>query len=75
MELDRRHGFLIQWLIGMGDMVVLNLMFFLVYRELGTFYTKAIDNNLREVLLLLNFCYFFSLFCANSASSFHCLFG
>lgn len=62
MELDRRHGFLIQWLIGMGDMVVLNLMFFLVYRELGTFYTKAIDNNLREVLLLLNFCYFFSLY-------------
>lgn len=62
MELDRRHGFLIQWLIGMGDMVVLNLMFFLVYWELGTFYTKAIDNNLREVLLLLNFCYFFSLY-------------
>ena len=60
MELDRRHGYLIQWLIGIGDMVVLNLMFLLVYHELDSFYTKAIDNNLREVLLLLNFCYFFS---------------
>lgn len=62
MELDRRHGYLIQWLIGIGDMVVLNLMFILVYHELDSFYTKAIDNNLREVLLLLNFCYFFSLY-------------
>lgn len=62
MELDRRHGYLIQWLIGIGDMVVLNLMFLLVYHELDSFYTKARDNNLREVLLLLNFCYFFSLY-------------
>lgn len=62
MELDRRHGYLIQWLIGIGDMVVLNLIFLLVYHELDSFYTKAIDNNLREVLLLLNFCYFFSLY-------------
>lgn len=62
MELDRRHGYLIQWLIGIGDMVVLNLMFLLVYHELDSFNTKAIDNNLREVLLLLNFCYFFSLY-------------
>lgn len=62
MELDRRHGYLIQWLIGIGDMVVLNLMFLLVYHELDSFYTKAIDNNLRKVLLLLNFCYFFSLY-------------
>ena len=62
MELDRRHGYLIQWLIGIGDMVVLNLMFLLVYHELDSFYTKATDNNLREVLLLLNFCYFFSLY-------------
>lgn len=62
MKLDRRHGYLIQWLIGIGDMVVLNLMFLLVYHELDSFYTKAIDNNLREVLLLLNFCYFFSLY-------------
>lgn len=62
MELDRRHGYLIQWLIGIGDMVVLNLMFLLVYHELDSFYTRAIDYNLREVLLLLNFCYFFSLY-------------
>ena len=62
MEFDKKHGYLIQWLIGIGDLVVLNLMFILVYSLLGPLYTRAISNNLREVLLLLNFCYFFSLY-------------
>ena len=62
MEFDKKHGYLIQWLIGIGDLVVLNLMFIVVYSLLGPLYTRAISNNLREVLLLLNFCYFFSLY-------------
>lgn len=62
MEFDKKHGYLIQWLIGIGDLLVLNLMFILVYSLLGPLYTRAISNNLREVLLLLNFCYFFSLY-------------
>lgn len=62
MELNKKHGYLIQWLIGVGDLIVLNLLFFFVYYELGRHYTGAISHNLREVLLLLNFCYFFSLY-------------
>ena len=46
----------------MGDLVVLNLLFFVVYHYLGRFYTFAITENLREVVLLLNFCYFFSVY-------------
>jgi putative colanic acid biosynthesis UDP-glucose lipid carrier transferase len=46
----------------MGDLMVLNLLFFAVYYELSEFYTVMITRNLKEVLLLLNFCYFFALY-------------
>ena len=60
--LNKRHGYLIRWLIGVGDMFVLNFVFILVFNLLGYTYTHAIAYNQREVLLLLNFCYFFSLY-------------
>lgn len=62
MELNKKHGYLIQWLIGVGDLLVLNLLFFIVYYGLGDSYAGVISHNLREVVLLLNFCYFFSLY-------------
>ena len=31
MEANKNHGYLIQWLIGVGDLVLLNLLFFVVY--------------------------------------------
>ena len=62
MEFDKRHSYLIQWLIGIGDLAVLNCMFILIYSLLGPYYTRAIEYNIREVLLLLNFCYFLSLY-------------
>ncbi len=63
MEVNKKHGYLIQWLIGMGDLVVLNLLFAIVYYILGPRYTSAINHsNIREVLLLLNFCYFFAVY-------------
>lgn len=62
MEQNKKHGYLIQWLIGVGDLLLLNLLFFIVYYVLGDKYTSAITHSLREVLLLLNFCYFFSLY-------------
>ena len=62
MELNKKYGYLIQWLIGVGDLLVLNFLFFFVYYLLGETYVGAIKNSLREVLLLLNFCYFFSLY-------------
>ena len=60
MELNKKHGYLVQWLIGVGDLVVLNFLFFWVYQTLGDLYTSVITGRLREVVLLLNFCYFFS---------------
>ena len=62
MELDKKHSYLIQWFIGIGDLLLLNLLFFVVFYALGDKYVGAISNSLREVLLLLNFCYFFSLY-------------
>lgn len=62
MKLNKKHGYLIQWLIGVGDLGILNLLFFIVYYALGEYYAGAISHNLREVVLLLNFCYFFSLY-------------
>ena len=62
MELNKKHGYLIQWLIGVGDLIVLNVLFFIVYYGLGNLYTSVITGSLREVVLLLNFCYFFSLY-------------
>ncbi len=62
MEFDKKHGYLIQWLIGIGDLLVLNLLFFAIYNGLDILYTKALSYSLREVVLLLNFCYFFSLY-------------
>jgi len=46
----------------MGDLFILNLMFFVVYYFLGESYAGAITGSMREVVLLLNFCYFFSLY-------------
>lgn len=62
MEWKKRHSYFIQWFIGMGDLIVLNLLFFLVYDFLGEYYAGAIKPAMREVFLLLNFCYFFSLY-------------
>lgn len=62
MEWKKRHSYFIQWFIGMGDLIVLNLMFFIVYNLLGPSYAGAITQTMREVVLLLNFCYFFSLY-------------
>ena len=62
MILDKKHGCLLQWLIGVGDLIVLNLLFVAVCHLLPPVYTEAISYNVREVLLLLNFCYFFSLY-------------
>lgn len=62
MDLNSRYGYLIRWLIGIGDIVVLNFIFFLAYYGLGSSGVNAISHSLREVLLLLNFSYFLSLY-------------
>lgn len=62
MNSNKRYGCLIKWLISLGDLAVLNLLFFAIYYSFGCLYTSAITENIREVVLLLNFCYFLSLY-------------
>lgn len=61
-EQNKKRGSLIQWLIGVGDLLLINLLFFVLYKWLGDFYTREITENMREVLLILNFCYFLALY-------------
>lgn len=62
MDFNKKQGYLVQWLIGVGDLLILNSLFFLVYQLLDSYYTLALERNMREVILLLNFCYFFSVY-------------
>lgn len=62
MEQRYKQGYFLQWIIGVGDLIILNSLFFLIYQQMDSSYTRAIVPNLREVTLLLNFCYFFALY-------------
>ncbi|MDH6343568.1 putative colanic acid biosynthesis UDP-glucose lipid carrier transferase [Parabacteroides sp. PFB2-12] len=62
MESNKKRGNLIQWFIGIGDLLVVNILFFAVYYLMGEGYTHALNLHLREAVLLLNFCYFFSVY-------------
>ena len=61
MELNKKQAYLIQWLIGMGDLIVVNLVFFVTLYITPEFFVQPIFYKIREVVLLLNFCYLFSL--------------
>ena len=62
MEKTSKHSDFLQWVIGIGDLCFINILFFVIYAEVDGFYTRAITHNLKEVVLLLNFCYFFALY-------------
>jgi putative colanic acid biosynthesis UDP-glucose lipid carrier transferase len=62
MEQSRKQADILQWVIGTGDLIILNVVFFSIYYKMDGLYTGAITRSLREVVLLLNFCYFFSLY-------------
>jgi putative colanic acid biosynthesis UDP-glucose lipid carrier transferase len=59
---NSKQEYIIQWLVGLGDLIVLNLVFFLIYHLLTPFSTTAMIPKMREIILLLNFCYFFSIY-------------
>lgn len=59
---NNRQEYFIQWLVGVGDMIVINLIFFTVYRYLPPLYTEVMKPKMQEILLFLNFCYFFALY-------------
>ena len=59
---NNKQEYLIQWLIGIGDLIILNSIFFCIYNLLDSLYTSTMVPKMREIILLLNFCYFFSLY-------------
>jgi len=61
MELNKKQAYLIQWLIGMGDLFIINLVFLVVVYVMSDYYVTPIFGKIREVVLLLNFCYLFAL--------------
>ena len=62
MESKNRQSDILQWVIGVGDLCFINILFFVIYAEIDGVYTGTIAHNLKEVVLLLNFCYFFALY-------------
>ena len=62
MDRANRQGDFLQWIIGVGDLALLNILFFVIYYEMDGMYTRAIAHSVKEVVLLLNFCYFFALY-------------
>lgn len=62
MKKDRGYGFLIKWLIVLGDVLVLNTIFLLLYYWTGIAQDSDFSSKFKIIILLLNFCYFFSLY-------------
>ena len=63
MSKDKRgYGFLIKWLVILGDLVVLNIIFFAVYKWTGMDKADDFNAKLRFIILLLNFGYLFSVY-------------
>jgi len=56
------YGFLIKWLVILGDLIVLNLIFFAVYKWTGIYQVDDFNARLRIILLLLNFSYIFAVY-------------
>ena len=56
------YGFLIKWLIGTGDLIVLNLIFFLVCKLTQLHELVDFSFKIKIMFLLLNFSYFFSIY-------------
>jgi len=57
-----RYGFLIKWLIIMCDLLLINLLFFLVYKWLKIYDAEYQNINWRYIYLLLNFSYIFAVY-------------
>jgi putative colanic acid biosynthesis UDP-glucose lipid carrier transferase len=56
------YGFLIKWLVLIGDLIVLNLVFLLVCSWTHTDEIEDFNAKLRIIILLLNFSYIFAVY-------------
>ncbi|MDR1330541.1 MAG: undecaprenyl-phosphate glucose phosphotransferase [Tannerella sp.] len=61
MEQKNKQVEFLQWIIGTGDLLILNALFFTLYHRIKA-YTGVNLYDLREIFLILNFCYFFALY-------------
>jgi len=57
-----RYGFLIKWLIILSDLLLINLLFFLVYKWLKIYEAESLYINWRYIYLLLDFSYIFAVY-------------
>ena len=55
------YGFLIKWLVVLGDLIVLNSLFIIVYYCTKTLDIEDIESKLKLVFLILNFSYFIAI--------------
>lgn len=55
------YGFLIKWLIVLGDLIILNGLFILVFQCTKTDPVSKLNDNWQACLLMVNFCYCFSV--------------
>lgn len=62
MVRNNKQEYIIQWIVGLGDLTVLNFTFYLIYHLLDPIYTMVMIPKMREIILLSNFCYFFSIY-------------
>ena len=58
----RGYGFLIKWLIGIGDLIILNLIFLFISELTHLNELVGFDFKVKIMLLLLNFAYFFAVY-------------
>jgi putative colanic acid biosynthesis UDP-glucose lipid carrier transferase len=56
------YGFLIKWLVILGDLIILNFVFFTVYRWSKLYEMADISSKFRIIILLLDSSYFFTLY-------------
>ena len=56
------YGFLIKWLVVIGDLALINLLFFFIYEWLKISEIEYFNTKLRIIYLLLNFSYAFAIY-------------
>ncbi|MDR2791658.1 MAG: undecaprenyl-phosphate glucose phosphotransferase [Tannerellaceae bacterium] len=63
MEAGRKQYSWVQWMVGVGDLLVVNALFFAVLRfTAGSSWAAGEPGELRKMLLILSFSYFFALY-------------
>lgn len=57
MRQQFRYSYLINYLVILGDFIILNIIFFILYKIFGTYLSVDFYENLWKILSIINFCY------------------